>query len=61
MICGECQKDISLWDKSYLDESGTPKYYHETKTKEYFERLPLCGPECSLILYQKKAGKYNAN
>ena len=54
MICTECQKPIYLWDKSYLDESGSPKYYSETKGKGFIERLPLCGPECSLEYWKKQ-------
>jgi hypothetical protein len=57
MICIECNKPISKWDISYLDESGNPKYYTETKAKNYIERLPLCGPECSLIRFQKNNGQ----
>ena len=61
MICIECNKNISEWDRSYLDEHGIPKYYTETKAKNYIERLPLCSPHCSLIYMQKKAGNRNEN
>ena len=54
MNCINCQKVYTDWDKNYLDEAGMPKYYTETKTKEYIERLPLCGPYCSLEYWEKK-------
>ena len=61
MICIECSQHISVWDKSYLDDNGTPKYYTETKTKDYIDRFPLCGPYCSLKHFQKTTGKNNEN
>jgi len=61
MICIECSKPYTEWDRSYMDDVGMPKYYTETKTREYTERFPLCGPYCSLLYSEKLKGKTNAN
>jgi len=59
MICTECQKPIDLWDRAYLDDAGIPKYYTETKGTGFIERLPLCGPYCSLEYWKKKQNNAN--
>jgi hypothetical protein len=59
MNCINCQKVYTEWDRSYLDDTGMPKYYTEIKGKGFIERLPLCGPYCSLEYWKKKQNNAN--
>lgn len=61
MRCIICQRSITEWDPAYLADDHTPKYYTETKGKGYIDRFPLCGPQCSLVHYQKQKSQDHAN